>query len=85
MMPLHTGDTPATAISIDAEDSWAGIDIENAYLTARFGERGSDWEKVGNCLIHNKVRTLDRIEIATLDGHRYVFFDITSFLPGSSK
>lgn len=68
------------AVPIIAEDSAEGIELENAYLTSRFGERGCHWDKIGQFLIRKDGRAFDRISIQTAVGQIHMYFDVSSFL-----
>lgn len=74
------GSSLDAAIVIDAKDSFEGVQLENAWLSQRFGRRGFDWVKNGQMLVKSNGRSFDRIDIETLDGPRSVYFDISSFL-----
>lgn len=68
------------AVPVIAEDSEQGIELENAIITSRFGERGCHWDKVGQMLIRKDGRAYDRISIQLAAGQIHMYFDITSFL-----
>lgn len=73
-----TGITMGLAIVIEATDSALGVDLENACLTMRFGQRGVGWHKVGQFLIWRDGKAYDRIEVIAKDERQYVYFDIAS-------
>lgn len=75
-----TGITMGLAIVIEAPDSFLGVDLENACLTMRFGQRGVGWHKVGQFLIWRDGKAYDRIEVIAKGERQHVYFDITSFL-----
>ncbi len=79
-----TGITMGLAIVIEATDSALGVDLENACLTMRFGQRGVGWHKVGQFLIWRDGKAYDRIEVIAKGERQYVYFDITAFLSGNS-
>lgn len=68
------------AVPIIAEDSEQGIELENTFITLRFGERGYHWDKIGQMLIRKDGRAYDRISIQLTAGRVHMYFDITSFL-----
>ena len=80
-----TGFTMGLAIVIEATDSALGVELENACLDIRFGQRGVGWHKVGQFLIWRDGKAYDRIEVIAKGERQYVYFDITSFLSGNSN
>jgi hypothetical protein len=75
-----TGFTMGLAIVIEATDAGLGIDLQNACLTMRFGQRGVEWHKVGQFLTWRDGKAYDRIEVIAKGELQHVYFDISSLL-----
>lgn len=73
---LQTGETPATAIVIDAASSAQGVPLEYEWIESKL-PRARIERKV---LLHIGGRTFDRFDVVLASGERRsVYFDITGF------
>jgi hypothetical protein len=65
---------------VGAKSTPEGIRAENDYIAQKLGERGSDWEKVGQSLLEEGGVHYDRIEVKLANGEsRSFLFDISEF------
>jgi len=76
------GKSEEDAVVINAPTDFAGVGAEYAWLSSRFGKRGTDWERTLQMLAHGQDghRVFDVLFIRLADGTtRKIWFDITRF------
>jgi len=85
-MGVSPGETPETAIPINAENSLQGIPAEFAVLEAMFGKRSHDWKLIDRMQIETAdSRKLERFIISAANQRKDVYFDITKMLAGNTE
>lgn len=76
-----TGASLADAVEIHGvANHFAGVDAEYRYLSDQFGERGKDWDLLGQVLLEEHGKHYDQMEIVLADGTRKtIYFDLSAF------
>jgi hypothetical protein len=75
------GESPETAILVNAINSIDGIAKEYELLDNRFGKKGIDWKVVDRFLVSpSDGRTLEKFILSVHDRRVVVYFDISGFV-----
>lgn len=82
MKPTEGGALEA-AVILTATSSEEAVEMENEYLSGRFGIRGVEWDKVGQSLVFQADRYFDSIHIQVRGRSEMIYFDITTAWAGN--
>jgi hypothetical protein len=79
-MPPQDQELFDKAVSIDAEDTLAGVRAEKDFIARICGERGKDWKMEHQSLIEHNGKPYDIIVVALSSGETKTFyFEISKF------